>query len=159
MERTSGSSFLSGKLLMNDQAWCDIENLSLVEWRKDSAGWDPQTPKGWTWPSQGRKPTCPQLTSARSALCDQFLLFSFMSASVALLSELASDSFGQNLLSAPRVIQSLRDFDLVECWRVTVRLRPGSAAFGMTQKPIRVCSSSLELSLKLKADKLYKYSW
>ena len=40
----------------------------------------------------------PHLSSPGSALCNQFLLFSFTSVSVVLRSELASDSFGKNLL-------------------------------------------------------------
>lgn len=77
---------------------CEIKNSPLVEWRKDTAGWYAETQEGWTQPYLMRNPTCPQHTFARSALCGQFLLFPFISVSMSLISELASDSFGKNSL-------------------------------------------------------------
>lgn len=106
----------------------------LVEWRKDTVRWNTHTWEGCTWLCW-ETPT--HLSLARPALCNQFLLFCFMSVSVVFRSELASDPFGKNLLevvsllSALRVIPSRRKFGPVQCWSESIRFMPGpAAAFG-----------------------------
>lgn len=66
-----------------------------------------------------RDPICPQQTSARSPFGDQFLLFSFMSVSVVLRSELASNSFVNNLLEMTLLFMP---WDLLYIWETLVWL-------------------------------------
>lgn len=126
------------------EAQCEIENFSLIEWRKDTAGW---LRSSNPWGPQLAVPSeWPHLSSAYLSQVSTLwpvLALLLYECSVILRSELASDSFGKNLLeivyllSALGVTLCLREFDQTLCWRVEIRFLPGSAAFGVKHEPIK----------------------